>query len=130
MDAIITPSSGLRGAVMVSTDKSISHRALIMAAIAEGVSIIRNLSDSADVQSTKTCLQQLGIRITDSGETTTVHGAGINGFRESERILDAGNSGTTMRLLSGLLAGQNFNSIITGDSSLIKRPMKRITTPL
>ncbi len=130
MDIHISPSTGLRGTIFVSTDKSISHRALMLAAISKGMSVIHNLSDNADVRSTKSCLQQLGINIAQEGSSTIVHGVGIHGFKKPNQTLDAGNSGTTMRLLTGLLAGQKFNTVITGDSSLIKRPMKRIITPL
>ena len=116
---------GLKGEVRVPGDKSISHRALILGSIADGDTRIANFLNSADCRSTLNALKSMGVVI-DISETETeitVHGRGLYGLAEPKEVIDAGNSGTTMRLLSGILAGQGFNSEITGDSSLKKRPM-------
>ncbi len=126
----------LKGEITVPGDKSISHRAVMFAALAEGDTRIRHFLNGADCLSTISCFRQLGVSVeTDpSGSSgagdVVVHGAGLHGLKQSSGILDAGNSGTTMRLLSGILAGQRFSSELTGDSSLRKRPMKRIMDPL
>jgi 3-phosphoshikimate 1-carboxyvinyltransferase len=111
-------------------DKSISHRAAMVAALAEGMSHIKNFSPSTDCAATLLCLQQLGVRIEHQGRDVLVYGVGAEGLRKSEEVLDCGNSGTTMRLLAGVLAGQNFQSTLTGDASLRSRPMQRIIEPL
>ncbi|MBC7798031.1 MAG: 3-phosphoshikimate 1-carboxyvinyltransferase, partial [Pyrinomonadaceae bacterium] len=111
-------------------DKSISHRAAMIAAMAIGKTRVENFATSADCDSTVQCLQQLGVIIERDGNSIIVHGVGKKGFSESKEILDCQNSGTTMRLLSGILAGQNFDSVLTGDDSLRKRPMRRIIEPL
>lgn len=120
----------LEGKPNLPGDKSISHRAAIFAAMAEGVTTISNYSESADCASTLACLEQLGGAIKRNGTEVIVIGAGKDGFSEPLGKLDCGNSGTTMRLLSGLLAGQNFTSVLDGDASLRSRPMKRVQTPL
>jgi len=131
MDKLIKPVSSLKGTIEVPGDKSISHRALIFGAMCDGDVSIKNLSTASDCASTTNCLRALGIEIIDeSNKETIVKGKDLHGFREPENILDAGNSGTTMRLLSGLLAGQPFYSILTGDGSLRDRPMGRIIDPL
>ncbi|NOY39305.1 MAG: 3-phosphoshikimate 1-carboxyvinyltransferase [Nitrospirae bacterium] len=131
VDSIKLLRSGpLRGEVIPPPDKSISHRALIFASIAMGKSIIRNLLRADDPLSTLNAMRSLGIEIRDSGETVEVYGEGLYGLREPEDVIDCGNSGTTMRLLAGLLSGQPFFSVLTGDSSLRQRPMKRIIEPL
>lgn len=120
----------------ISGDKSISHRALIIGSLAEGETRIINFLDSADCKSTLNILRELGVNIeTKKGgtgfiEEVKVQGVGLNGFKIPNNYLNAGNSGTTMRLLSGILAGQNFPSTITGDQSLSKRPMDRVIKPL
>lgn len=128
----VRPARALRGELRVPGDKSISHRALILNAIAEGEATISNLGPGADCLSTLRCLQALGITIErlEEGGSFRVVGAGLNGLREPEDVLDAGNSGTAMRLLVGLLAGQPFLSILTGDGSLRSRPMRRVIEPL
>ncbi|HEV2477124.1 MAG TPA: 3-phosphoshikimate 1-carboxyvinyltransferase [Candidatus Dormibacteraeota bacterium] len=126
MIATVHTSRGLEGTVRLPGDKSISHRALILGAIASGESTVKGLSTGADVQSTAACLRALGVEI--SGET--VNGRGMRGLRAAEAPLDCGNSGTTMRLLAGLLAAQEFESELTGDESLSKRPMDRVVKPL
>ncbi len=120
----------LRGRVSLPGDKSISHRYAMLAAIAEGPSEIRHYASSQDCHSTLGCLRALGVEIRENGDTVTVHGRGLRGLRAPGEILDAGNSGTTIRLLSGILAGQPFESTITGDESLSRRPMGRIAQPL
>ena len=126
----ITNMNKLRGEIFLPGDKSISHRALMFASLANGTSEIFGLSSSEDVRSTMDCLKKLGIKIWNDKDKTYVKGTGLHGFQEPGGVLDAGNSGTTLRLLSGILTGQNFTSTITGDSSLKSRPMKRIIKPL
>jgi 3-phosphoshikimate 1-carboxyvinyltransferase len=118
------------GELNLPGDKSISHRSLIFSAMAEGESIIRNLSNGADVRSTMECLKQIGITILYNNNLTVVDGRGFKGFNKPSKQLDAGNSGTTARLLSGLLSPQEFSSEIIGDESLSRRPMNRIIDPL
>src|ERR1700686_1450282 len=110
-------------------DKSISHRAAIVAALAEGTSSIRNFSTSVDCTATLSCLKALGVSI-ERDVDLLISGVGIDGLREPSGPLDCGNSGTTMRLLAGVLAGQDFKSTLTGDDSLRSRPMQRIIEPL
>jgi 3-phosphoshikimate 1-carboxyvinyltransferase len=102
----------------------------MLASISEGKSGIRNFASSRDCQSTLGCLRTLGVEITSTGDRVAVNGRGLRGLRSPAAVLDAGNSGTTMRLLSGILAGQEFESVITGDDSLCKRPMGRVIDPL
>ena len=111
-------------------DKSMSHRAAMFAAIAEGTTKIGNFAASADCASTLGCLSTLGIGVEREGSNVTVKGAGKNGFTKPKSDLDCGNSGTTMRLMAGILSGQRFESVLTGDESLQKRPMKRVIDPL
>jgi len=111
-------------------DKSISHRAAMMAALAEGTSSIRNFSTSADCAATLSCLEALGVQIQRDGTDLLLTSVGIDGLRAPKAPLDCGNSGTTMRLLAGILAGQDFTSTLTGDESLRSRPMQRIIEPL
>ena len=118
------------GTLSLSGDKSISHRALLISSLAEGKSYIKNLSDSDDVKSTISCLQALGIEIEFKSNELIVDGSGYKGYRKPLNSLNAGNSGTTARLLAGILSVQKFESIITGDSSLSSRPMKRVIEPL
>ncbi|MCX5795066.1 MAG: 3-phosphoshikimate 1-carboxyvinyltransferase [Elusimicrobia bacterium] len=125
MRLAVSPGRPLRGTVKVPGDKSLAHRALIFAALAEGVSRIANLPDSADARSTIACLRALGVKV-GSGR---VRGTGGR-FQPPRRALDAGNSGTTARLLLGLLAGQPFAARLTGDASLRRRPMGRVAQPL
>lgn len=120
----------IEGMVKLPGDKSISHRAAMFAAIADGTSRITNFASSADCWSTVGCLRSLGVEIEGEGSEIVVHGVGKTGLRQSSDALDCGNSGTTMRLISGILAGQSFRSTLIGDESLSKRPMKRIIGPL
>jgi 3-phosphoshikimate 1-carboxyvinyltransferase len=119
----------LRGRVRVPGDKSISHRALIFAALAEGTSTVRNLASGADVRATARVLDRLGVRI-DRGDAVTVAGTGVDGWREAGDVLDCRNSGTSIRLLAGVLAGRPFLSVLSGDESLRSRPMARVVEPL
>jgi 3-phosphoshikimate 1-carboxyvinyltransferase len=127
---LISPAKRLRGEVALPGDKSISHRAAMLSAIAENETRIENFAESADCTSTLGCLRDLGVEIERGGNTVFVRGVGKNGFRPPSALLDCGNSGTTMRLLSGILAGQSFESSLTGDESLSGRPMRRIIEPL
>ena len=130
MDIRISQSKSLHGTVTLPGDKSISHRSLMIASLAEGESEISGFLDAADPRSTLSCLQQLGVDITRGQNTIRVRGLGLHALRTPISSLDAGNSGTTIRLLSGILAGQPFKTTITGDESLRQRPMKRIIDPL
>ena len=120
----------LSGALELPGDKSISHRYAMLAALAAGTNDLRNFAAARDCHSTLGCLKSLGAEIKISGSTVQVTGRGLRGLKSSWRTLDAENSGTTIRLLSGILSGQSFITRITGDSSLQKRPMKRVITPL
>ncbi|MBN1396940.1 MAG: 3-phosphoshikimate 1-carboxyvinyltransferase [Bacteroidetes bacterium] len=130
MNLSIPQVAGVKGIRSVPGDKSISHRALMISAIADGKSEISCCSRAADPMSTLSCIRQLGLNVEETGQRIVIHGKGRHGLQPSSIPLDAGNSGTTIRLLSGILAGQRFPSIIIGDSSLSKRPMKRIFDPL
>jgi len=128
---IISPGGSLNGVVELPGDKSISHRYAILAALAEGRSTLANYSTAADCASTLECLRRLGVEIKSQGERElSITGAGLSGLKSPRRALDAGNSGSTMRMLAGVLAGQTFTSTITGDSSLRRRPMRRVIEPL
>ena len=126
----IKPAKSLRGTINLPGDKSISHRAALFAAMAEGETEIENFASSADCASTLDCLKKMGVEIRRENSTVWIKGNGKNGFRKPSENLDCGNSGTTVRLLSGILAGQNFESNLIGDESLSKRPMKRVIEPL
>ncbi len=126
----VSPGGHINGVVELPGDKSISHRYAILAALAEGTSEIQNYSTAADCQSTLECLRRLGIEIDATRERVRIAGKGLDGLRPSRKDLDAENSGTTMRMLSGVLAGQTFTTTITGDGSLRKRPMRRVIEPL
>lgn len=130
MDLRISPAQRLEGAVLLPGDKSISHRYAMIAAIADGTSTIHNYSTGADCQSTLACLRNLGVDSRKQNNTVVVEGRGLLGLREPSRMLDAGNSGSTIRMLSGVLAAQPFKTQIGGDESLSKRPMERIMRPL
>jgi 3-phosphoshikimate 1-carboxyvinyltransferase len=121
----------LRGRARVPGDKSISHRALMLGAIAEGTSRVENFLPSADCQATLGVVRALGVQVEEDSPTLlTVHGRGMRGLQEADDLLDCGRSGTTMRLLAGLLAGQPFFSVLSGDGQLRRRPMARIVDPL
>lgn len=122
--------TGLKGTVSVPGDKSISHRGIMFGSIADGTTEIHNFLPGADCLATIRCFRALGIEIEQEGSTVIVHGKGLHGLSAPSHILDVGNSGTTTRLLSGILAGQPFESKLSGDESLNSRPMKRIIDPL
>lgn len=122
--------SGLRGEAIVPGDKSISHRAVMFGALAKGKTQITGFLRGADCLSTISCFRQLGISIEESADKILVEGKGLHGLSAPADVLDTGNSGTTTRLISGILAGQKFTSVLNGDASIQKRPMKRIMTPL
>ena len=126
MIATVRKARRLEGTIKLPGDKSVSHRVLILGSIADGQSRFRGLSSGADVKSTAACLRELGITITES----TMQGVGLTGLRAASRPLDCGNSGTTMRLLAGLLATQDFETELSGDESLSRRPMDRVVSPL
>lgn len=134
-DRTLNPARGLVGTAPMPADKSISHRLALLGALARGTTEITNYSTGGDCQSTLKCLRQLGVAVeSDSTEQhglrVRIEGRGLGGLKPPEGELDAGNSGTTMRLLAGILAGQSFHSVLTGDESLRRRPMQRIIEPL
>jgi 3-phosphoshikimate 1-carboxyvinyltransferase len=126
----VQPAKHLMGGVQPPGDKSISHRYAMLAGLAEGTSELRNFSAAADCHSTLGCMSALGAEVKVEKDLVRVTGRGPRGLKSSWRALDAGNSGTTMRLLTGILAGQEFTTKLTGDGSLQKRPMKRVVGPL
>jgi 3-phosphoshikimate 1-carboxyvinyltransferase len=125
-----TKLRSVKGELILPGDKSISHRSLIFSGMSEGRSVIRNLSGGDDVKSTIHCLREIGVNILQENNLTYVDGRGFKGFVKPEKEMYAGNSGTTARLLAGLLSSQKFESVITGDPSLSRRPMKRVIEPL
>lgn len=130
MQKQISPTSRLQGVVRLPGDKSISHRAAMLSSIAEGPSTLHNYSTGADCQSTLDCMKSLGVLIERDGTTVKVEGVGLRGLRQSSSALDVGNSGSTIRMLSGILAGQPFLSTLVGDESIAQRPMQRVIQPL
>ena len=126
----VSPARYLKGEFHPPGDKSITHRALIFASIARGKSVVRGLQKGKDCLATLNALKMMGIRTEEEGDSLVVYGQGLNGLREPANILDCGNSGTTMRLLAGLLAPQRFYSVLSGDEYLRKRPMLRVVEPL
>ena len=129
--ATVSPARRLRGRLQVPGDKSIAHRYAIFAALADGPSTITNYAPGADCQSTLACLRQLGVDVSDGGRgTVTLLGRGFGQLCSPHGPLDAGNSGTTMRLLAGVLAGHPFSTTLIGDASLSRRPMGRVIAPL
>src|SRR5206468_717866 len=123
----IHPAKSISGGIELPGDKSISHRYAMLAALAQGTSELRHFAAAADCHSTLDCMKALGADVRVENDHIKITG---HGLRESKRALDAGNSGTTMRLLAGILSGQPFASKLTGDASLQKRPMKRVVGPL
>ena len=122
--------NGLKGEITIPGDKSISHRGVMLGSLAKGTTRITNFLEGADCLSTIACFRSMGIGIERSGSTVFVRGNGLHGLKKPAGILDCGNSGTTTRLISGILAAQDFEVVLTGDESIQKRPMKRIITPL
>lgn len=125
-----TKKNRIRGEVTIPGDKSISHRAVMFGALSQGTTEVTNFLQGADCLSTIGCFKALGIDIENTPERILVHGKGLHGLSAPNQILDVGNSGTTTRLISGILAAQPFKTVLTGDASIQKRPMKRIMTPL
>ena len=131
MELVIEKIKKLKGNISVPGDKSISHRSLILGSIAQGETRIYNFLNSLDCLKTLECMQALGAEIElDKDNSVKIKGKGLYGLQEPKDILDVGNSGTTIRLLTGLLSGQNFYSVLNGDNSIRRRPMKRVTQPL
>ena len=131
MDRIeITRASAFKGEVVPPPDKSISHRAVMFSSLARGKGIVRNFLRAQDTESTMNAFRALGIDIEDQGHTLIINGNGLHGLKEPSDVIDCGNSGTTIRLLSGVLAANPFFSVLTGDSSLRSRPMARVINPL
>lgn len=130
MNLILKRTRSLNGEIRVGSDKSITHRGIILGAIGEGKTVLNCYSRCADCLTTSNNFRKLGIEIKETGSAISIEGRGLDGLREPYDILDCENSGTTIRLLAGLLAGQKFFSVLTGDSSLRRRPMKRVIEPL
>ena len=127
---IITRKNGLKGSICVPGDKSISHRSVMLGSICDGITEVHHFLQGADCLSSIACFRQMGINIENTGDIVRIHGKGLHGLSKPLDVLYTGNSGTTTRLMSGILAGQNFDCMINGDSSIQTRPMKRIITPL
>lgn len=125
-----TNAKGLRGSLRVPGDKSISHRSIIFGSLAKGVTKVHDILRGEDVLSTMQVFREMGVQIEDKGDLVEIHGCGFDGLQEPQRPLDMGNSGTSMRLIAGVLASQNFSAQMVGDDSLSKRPMDRISLPL
>lgn len=125
-----TKCSGLHGEVTIPGDKSVSHRSVMFGSIAKGTTEIHNFLQGADCLSTISCFRSMGVDIENQGTSVIVHGNGLHGLKKPQSVLDCGNSGTTTRLISGILSAQDFSVTLTGDASIQKRPMKRIITPL
>ena len=125
-----TNAKGLRGSLRVPGDKSISHRSIIFGSLAKGVTKVHDILRGEDVLSTMQVFREMGVQIEDKGDLVEIHGCGFDGLQEPQRPLDMGNSGTSMRLIAGVLAGQNFSAQMVGDDSLSMRPMDRISLPL
>ena len=130
MDKIIKPTKSINAKITVPGDKSISHRAVMFGSIAKGTTEISGFLTGDDCMSTISCFKKMGIDIEVNGDNVVVHGKGLHGLEAPTELLDVGNSGTTIRLISGLLSGQKFNCRLNGDSSIQKRPMNRVIKPL
>ena len=120
----------LTGSIQIPADKSISHRSIMFGALANGTTTVKNFLRGEDCFSTLHAFQKLGVPIQDDGETITIEGVGFSGLKPAEEAIDVGNSGTTIRLMMGILAGQDFTTTLFGDDSLAKRPMNRVMLPL
>lgn len=130
MNTVINPAKSLNGTVVVPGDKSVSHRSVMLGSIAKGTTHVTGFLTGADCLSTISCFKKLGIDIEVDGTNVTIHGKGLHGLTAPTETLDVGNSGTTLRLMSGLLSAQPFNSHVTGDASIQKRPMGRVADPI
>lgn len=127
---IFKKTKHLKGEITVPGDKSISHRSIMLGSIASGITEVHGFLNGADCISSMNCFRQMGVDIAYDGSIVTIHGNGLHGLKAPADTLDVGNSGTTTRLMSGILAAQNFSSRVIGDDSICRRPMKRIITPL
>lgn len=125
-----TKAQGLHGSLRIPGDKSISHRSIMFGSLAKGVTTVRDILRGEDVLSTMQVFRDLGVTIEDDGDVVRIHGVGFDGLKAPQNKLDMGNSGTSIRLISGVLAGQDFEVEMFGDDSLSKRPMDRVTIPL
>jgi 3-phosphoshikimate 1-carboxyvinyltransferase len=131
MELKVQPKSGLQGEIKVPGDKSISHRSIMIGSLAKGKTEVKGFLTGEDCLNTARAFQKMGVRIEGLGsEEMSIQGVGLDGLKEADSVLDVGNSGTSMRLMLGILAGQEFYSVITGDESLSNRPMGRVTEPL
>ena len=130
MDTVLKSKNNINGTFTVPGDKSISHRSVMLSSLAEGTSHISGFLTGEDCLSTVSCFKKMGVEIEIDGTNVTVHGKGLNGLTKPTETLDVGNSGTTLRLMTGILSAQKFESHITGDSSIQKRPMDRVNAPL
>nr|MCR5580979.1 3-phosphoshikimate 1-carboxyvinyltransferase [Pseudobutyrivibrio sp.] len=126
----ITKANSLKGEITIPGDKSISHRGVMFGSISDGITELTGFLDGADCRSTISCFKAMGIDIAQDRDHVIIHGNGLNGLKKPSNMLDVGNSGTTTRLISGILAGQTFISSLNGDESIQKRPMGRVITPL
>ncbi|MDT2740455.1 3-phosphoshikimate 1-carboxyvinyltransferase [Enterococcus canintestini] len=127
---LLQAQKGLQGSITVPSDKSISHRSIMFGALATGQTTIKNFLRAQDCLSTLNAFKTLGVPIFDDGKTITVTGVGFNGLKACDKAIDVGNSGTTIRLMMGILAGQDFSTTLFGDASLNRRPMERVMAPL
>ncbi|HEY6838602.1 MAG TPA: 3-phosphoshikimate 1-carboxyvinyltransferase, partial [Geobacteraceae bacterium] len=126
----IQPAQSVRGDIAVPGDKSISHRSIMLGSLARGTTTVRGVLRGEDNLATLNAFRAMGVSVTDDGDTLKIEGKGLHGLAEPIDCLDCGNSGTSMRLMTGILAGQKFFSILTGDQYLRNRPMKRVVEPL
>jgi 3-phosphoshikimate 1-carboxyvinyltransferase len=131
MHFYLDPGGKLTGRVRVPGDKSMSHRSIMLGSIAEGRTTVSGFLEGEDALATLASFREMGVQITDpdAGELT-IEGVGLSGLEPPKQVMDVGNSGTSIRLMMGLLAGQSFDSVLTGDQSLLRRPMARVITPL
>lgn len=131
IDYIVTPGGKLRGTLRVPGDKSISHRAIMLGALADGTTLVEGFLEGDDALATLNCFRAMGVKIDrPAAQRVVIEGVGLQGLQAPARPLDCGNSGTSMRLLSGILSGQQFSCELVGDASLTRRPMRRVTEPL
>ncbi|QFT89391.1 3-phosphoshikimate 1-carboxyvinyltransferase 1 [Bacillus sp. THAF10] len=130
MNKLTDVASGLTGTIRIPGDKSISHRSVMFGALAKGTTTVENFLPGADCLSTISCFEKLGVKIERTGTEVTINGEGLEKLKEPSEILDVGNSGTTARLMMGILSGLSLHSVVIGDESIAKRPMKRVTEPL
>ena len=127
---IFSRRTGLKGTLTIPGDKSISHRSIMLGSLADGITEVHGFLNGADCISSMNCFREMGVTIDHTGDTVIIHGKGLHGLQAPKETLNVGNSGTTTRLMSGILAAQNFKSRVIGDASICRRPMKRIMTPL